>query len=175
MRGGGFLLKVLKAEKKVGVEINASARGCANRLGIEALSTLKEVKGRYDKVISSHTLEHIPNPVEAVSQLKTKLRDGMSRIILLLPLDDWRAPGNREFDPSDANMHLHTWTPQLIGNVFRACDLKTYSVEVITHAWPPYKFQLWNLHPSLFHWVAYFWSLRMKKRQLLAIAGLSDK
>ncbi|MDG2990666.1 methyltransferase domain-containing protein [Candidatus Synechococcus calcipolaris G9] len=171
--GGGFLLNALQAHKKVGVEINPHARKNAAELGIDVYATIEEVSGAFDKVISSHALEHVPHPRQAILALKEKLKDQQSRMILLLPLDDWRSSYNREYKANDVNMHLYTWTPQLLGNLLSSCDMRIEMIKVINHAWPPKKELLWQLSPQLFHLAATAWSVISKQRQLLAIATLA--
>ncbi|HET6674394.1 MAG TPA: class I SAM-dependent methyltransferase [Nitrospiraceae bacterium] len=170
--GGGFLLKVLEAKRKAGVEVNPHARENARQLQIETYGSIEEISGTFDKVISSHALEHVPHPRQAVLELKEKLRNQHSRLLLLLPLDDWRATMNRRYRPNDVHMHLHTWTPQLLGNLLSSCGLRIDEVRVINHAWPPKRQLLWRLSPYLFHAAALGWSIYNKQRQLFAIAKL---
>jgi hypothetical protein len=54
-------------------------------------------------------------------------------------------------------MHLHTWTPQLLGNLLSSCGL--HDVRVINHAWPPKRQWLWRLSSGLFHAAALSWSV----------------
>jgi SAM-dependent methyltransferase len=170
--GGGFLLSVLDARVKVGVEVNPHARAAAERLGIVTYPTVAEVPGQFDRVISSHALEHIPHPREALLQLRGKLRDRDSRLLLLLPIDDWRARHNRRYRPGDINQHLHTWTPLLLGNLLASCELDVLEVRVVHHAWPPGSRFLWRVSPFLFHAVAVPWSAISRQRQLFAVAAL---
>jgi SAM-dependent methyltransferase len=171
--GGGFLLKLLNAKNKVGVEINPHGRENAEKLGINTYASVDLVSNKFDKVISSHCLEHVPHPREAILKLKEKLRDENSRLLLLLPIDDWRTPFNKVYNPNDINMHLYTWTPQLLGNLLKSCDLEVLEVRIIEHTWPPYK-KLWNISPTLFHIAAYFWSKWTNQRQIFAIAALKS-
>lgn len=171
--GGGFLLHKLDARRKIGVEINPYARACAQAQAIETYESLDEVKGLFDKVISSHALEHVPHPWEAITEMRSRLRGAESRLILLLPLDDWRSSSQRRYQPSDVNMHLYAWTPQTLGNLLASCDLRVVEVRVIQHAWPPFSDLLWRMKPALFHSMAFLWSGLMRRRQLLAVASLS--
>ncbi|MFQ5571567.1 MAG: class I SAM-dependent methyltransferase [Rhodothermales bacterium] len=172
--GGGFLLHNLRAQRKAGVEINPHAREHAQQLGIEMYPVVAETRGLFDKIITSHALEHIPHPRQAVLELKEKLRpDG--RLLMLLPIDDWRSRSNRHYDATNQNMHLHTWTPQLLGNLLVSCGLRICELRVVTHAWPPGRHRLWNLSPRLFHAAAYCWSILNKQRQLFAAAALPEE
>lgn len=170
--GGGFLLKVFQVRRRVGVEINPYARENAQQIGIETYATVEDVPGKFDKVISSHALEHVPHPRKAVLELKEKLKNEESRMLLLLPLDDWRSRANRRYQFDNEDMHLYTWTPQLLGNLLFTCGLRVREVRVVSHAWPPKSELFWRIAPSLFHLAAYAWSGINKQRQLFAVAGL---
>jgi SAM-dependent methyltransferase len=61
--------------------------------------------GHFNYVFSSHCLEHLPNPVEALEHWKTRLAAG-GVLFLYLPHPDmeyWLPQNNRK--------HLHSWTP----------------------------------------------------------------
>jgi SAM-dependent methyltransferase len=111
----GTLLASLTCAERIGVEINPLARELADRRGIKTYETLSEVPDRVaDVLISSHTLEHVPNPYTALVEMRAKLRvDG--KLVLLLPLDDWRR--GKRYDAAEPNHHLYGWTPQLLGNL----------------------------------------------------------
>ncbi|MEW6125927.1 MAG: class I SAM-dependent methyltransferase [Acidobacteriota bacterium] len=170
--GGGNLLNVLNPKIKVGVEINPTARAYATRLGIEIYSTLDELEHRaFDKIITSHALEHIPNPYEALVKLKGLLKpDGL--LLWLAPIDDWRNKTQKMWSLNDNDMHLYTWTPLLLGNLLKTAGFVPQSVTTIVHACPPSPFDewLWKTHPSLFHIAAYIWARVRKQRQLFAVA-----
>lgn len=170
--GAGYLLKALEARRKVGIEVNPHARARARELGIEVYPAVADAPGRFTRIISSHALEHVPHPRQALLELREKLADAASRLLLLLPIDDWRARSQRRYDPSDINMHLYTWTPQLLGNLLRSCGLRVYDVRIVPHAWPPAGARLWRTSPRLFHSAAFAWSLLRRQRQLFAVAGL---
>jgi len=170
--GGGFLLKALDARRKAGVEVNPAARRQAAELGIETFENIRDVPGTFDKVISSHALEHVPHPRQALIDLKGKLRGPNSRLVLLLPLDDWRNGLNRHYRPDDVSMHLHAWTPQLLGNLLAGCGYAVHEVTVIRHAWPPGRHRLWKIPPRVFHAAAWLCSIVRKQRQLFAVASL---
>jgi SAM-dependent methyltransferase len=172
--GGGYLLSGLTARRKVGVEVNPHALDCARGLGLEAYANLADVPGVFDKVITSHAVEHVPHPRQAFLELKEKLRDPHSRLLVLLPLDDWRTAANRRFHPNDMHMHLHAWTPSSLGNLLKTCDLEVLDVRVIAHAWPPASRHLWRISPSQFHLTARVWSRIRRMRQLFAITSLKS-
>lgn len=86
--GGGYLLSLLSASYKLGVEINPAARYAAQKLGLDVFPALDEVNDySFSRVISSHALEHIPSPLVALKQLCMKIAQG-GKLLLLLPMDD---------------------------------------------------------------------------------------
>jgi SAM-dependent methyltransferase len=169
---GGFLLNALNAKKKIGVEINPHAREVAEKNGIGVYERLDQVPDKFDKVISSHTLEHLPHPRQALLELKEKLRNENSQMLLLLPLEDWRSKSNRVYRENDVNMHLYAWTPLLLGNLLSSCGIKVNDINVITHAWPTRHELFWRISPKMFHLAAYWRAVLNKQRQLFAIASL---
>jgi SAM-dependent methyltransferase len=166
--GGGYLLAALRCREKVGLEINPVARAEATKNGIQTLSTLEELSGRaFDRVISSHCLEHVANPYESLCMMRRLLRND-GRLILLLPLDDWRS---QPWVGPDNNAHLYTWTPRLLGNLLVASGFQPVSIKVVNHVFPPrFDAQIWNFSRTMFGVLAYAFSIALRRRQLWAVA-----
>ena len=170
--GGGRLLSRLNPRTKVGVEINPAARSQAEQSGISVFGSLDELEKSqtFSRIITSHALEHVGNPLESLIQMKHHLRpDGL--LLWLSPIDDWRAPHQRNWNPKDVDMHLYTWTPLLIGNLLKVGGYKPESVSILVHACPPSSERLWNLSPALFHFVARLWAIARKQRQIFVVAS----
>jgi 2-polyprenyl-3-methyl-5-hydroxy-6-metoxy-1,4-benzoquinol methylase len=97
--GGGYLLKNITCKKKIGIEINESAREEAQKNGIEVYESLNELENsNIDIIISNHALEHVTSPFETLKSLYPKLRSG-GKIIFVVPHQDT----NEEYDPNDSN------------------------------------------------------------------------
>jgi SAM-dependent methyltransferase len=167
--GGGSLLASLNCQRRIGVEINPAARQEASALNIEVYETLAQVDdGTVHKIISNHALEHVPYPLQALRECRTKLVPG-GTLILCVPIDDWRM--QRAVNVQDINRHLYTWTPLLLGNLLDEAGYKIESVKVYTHAWPPHWERLDRLLPvSLFDAVCTLYSALKHRRQLIAVA-----
>jgi SAM-dependent methyltransferase len=132
--GGGFLLKNLNCRRRIGIEINPSAREFALKSGIECYATTQEVPdGIADLVISDHVLEHVPFPIGALRELRKKIKPG-GLLRLCVPINNWRE--DRVYDPNDRNHHLHTWTPQLMGNTLVEAGYEVQEVYARIFAWP---------------------------------------
>jgi SAM-dependent methyltransferase len=168
--GGGYLLKALNCRQKIGVEINPAARSQALASGIECHSVLDAVAGGVaDVVISNHALEHVPFPIEALRQIRHKLRPG-GLLVLCVPADDWRT--QKRYDPNDVNHHLHTWTPLLLGHTLSEAGfpVKANNISVLTHAWPPHVDALWKHLPrAAFDMICSVFAVVKNRRQLLAV------
>lgn len=173
--GGGYLLHKLDAAMKVGVDINPAARAEAATLGLQVYESLDEIGDqRFNRIVTSHALEHVPNPHEALVRLRSFLKpDGL--LLWLSPMDDWRERNQRHWKPNDTDMHLYAWTPLLIGNLLDAAGYEPRSISIVTHAFPPLAIgkRLWSISPVLFHTAARVWAIARKQRQILAVASLS--
>lgn len=135
--GGGYLLSVLPGKTKIGIEVNPAAREMAGHLGIAVFETIEEVKERrFSRVISSHALEHVPTPLIALEQLRSRLAPA-GQLLFLLPLDDWRTPAHRNYRQDDLHRHLYAWTPQNLGNLLDEAGYQDITIKVIADAMPP--------------------------------------
>jgi SAM-dependent methyltransferase len=140
-------------------------------LGVQCYADLAEVPDEIaDVVISNHALEHIPYPMEALRQLRRKLKPG-GTLALCVPLDDWRT--HKRYDPDDRNHHLYTWTVQLLGNLLHEAgfSVQARDMSVRTHAWPRYyPFLYAKLPPRWFNVFCTIWAMVTRRRQLFAVA-----
>jgi SAM-dependent methyltransferase len=133
--GGGYLLARLPGRAKIGVEPSPLAREEAARQGVETVAATTELSKHWaDVVVSNHALEHTLDPLSELQGIRRVLRPG-GRLVLALPLDDWRS--QREPNPSDPNRHLYTWTPLLLANLLHEAGVSVDYVKVSTRAWHP--------------------------------------
>ena len=166
--GGGYLLQALSCRTKTGVDINPAARAEARRAGIEVFSDPVELGDRkFDVIISSHCLEHLANPYDALARLR-KLLDKDGKIVLLLPVDDWR---NEPWAGPDVNFHLYAWTPKLLGNLLVAAGFEPVFIKIVNYVNPPRLDQyLWGFSQGLFGVLGYLFSVVLRRRQIWALA-----
>ncbi len=167
--GGGWLLSHLKCSKKVGIELNEAAHESCRSNGVEVYKSINEVPYKdFDTIISHHCLEHVPYPIEALSSLRNLLKPG-GKLILIVPIDDWRR--QHDFTGEDLDHHLHTWTPRLLANTLSEAGYQIQSVKVLTHAWFRYWDKFYGKIPDgLFHLLCRFWGAFRKFRQIVAVA-----
>jgi SAM-dependent methyltransferase len=167
--GGGWILRELHCKEKVGVEVNEAARKFCRENGVQVFATLDDVPGNsFDVVISNHCLEHVPCPVEALRGMSERLRPG-GKIVLVLPLDDWRV--QLDHTGEDIDHHLHTWTPRLLANTMAEAGFSVERIDIITHAWPPGWAKLMKILPRpIFDSACRLTSVLKRRRQLFALA-----
>ena len=142
--GSGNLLNALDAKVKIGVEINPHAITHAEKLGIKVFSNISQISSEsVDHVISNHALEHVPSPLDSVREIHRVMRRG-GQLTICVPIDDWRRA--KRFNPDDINNHLHTWTPQLLGNLFveAGFDAKKLEIKILRKSWFPGTKYLWK-------------------------------
>lgn len=172
--GGGYLLSLLPGKIKIGVEINPAARAAAESQGIHCVAALDELgEMRFNRVISSHALEHVPAPLLALEQLRLRLTDG-GKLLLLLPLDDWRAASQRNYRAGDLHRHFYTWTPQNLGNLLDEAGYKNIRITILTDAMPPnFKLAALLLKNEVLRSLAgWLLGVLLRRRQLFAEAAL---
>jgi SAM-dependent methyltransferase len=132
--GGGFLLNNLTCKKKIGVEINDTARDyCKKTLNIECYKNLDEIKNNsIDIVISNHCLEHCSNPDYLLSELFKKLKRP-GKIIISVPLDSRKF----KYEKNDINFHLYSFSPMNLGNLLFNNGFEVLFSNTLYHKWPP--------------------------------------
>lgn len=167
--GTGWLLNVLQAGTKTGIEPNPAARRHASELGIAAVASPSELgDATADVVVSNHALEHSLSPYQELQQLHRILRPG-GRIVIGLPIDDWRT--QRRADPANPDHHLFTWTPQLITNLLQEAGFAVDSAHAFTYLQPYYNETLFPRLPRrTFDAIARAFGTVKRYRQLLAVA-----
>jgi len=140
--GRGEILKQINCKERHGVEINEWSREKAEKILDQVYGDLKFApENHFDKVISNHAIEHTLDPYQYLSELKKKLKES-GKLIIMLPLDDWRSKQQNHYNPDDIHQHLFAWTPQTIGNLLKTTGFKNIKVKIIKEAWSPKLFFL---------------------------------
>lgn len=171
--GTGWLLNVLTAAEKTGIEPNPAARQHAEQLGIAVVPSPRELgDGAADVIVSNHALEHSLSPYQEIKELHRIVRPG-GRLVIGLPIDDWRT--QRRADPANPDHHLFTWTPQLITNLLQEAGFEVESAHAFTYLQPYHNETLFPRIPRpAFDALARVFGTVKRYRQLLAVARRPD-
>jgi FkbM family methyltransferase len=166
--GNGALLARLPARRKIGIEVNPTARQAAALRGLEIVRSADAIgPGSADVVISNHALEHTLNPLAELRALHRVLKPG-GAIVLWLPLDDWRAQRRYE---KERNHHLFAWTPLSLGNLLDEAGFEAIETRVVTKAWLMFYRSLSHLLPRrLYSLMTTLTAVTTRRRQLFATA-----
>jgi len=167
---GGWILRNLDCAQRVGVELNPEAHPVCRRNGVKVYSWLDDVQeSGFDVAISHHCMEHVPYPIEALKKLNSLLKEG-GRLVLVVPLDDWRV--EKDFTGTDLDHHLHTWTPRLMANTLVEAGFRVDRVSILTHALFPGWSGWGRIIPRpVFDALCRLTSALKNRRQLLALAS----
>jgi SAM-dependent methyltransferase len=171
---GGSMLAALPGARRIGVELNDVARGQASsRYGLEVYKTLDLVPdGIADVLVSNHTLEHLEAPFDALRQMRGKLKpDG--RLVLVLPIDDWRVRKARKWDPTDVDRHLYTWTPLNLGNLLAEAGYHPEHLEILHRTLMRSYARAARLPRPVFRLLMWAFSRLRHRQELLAVARLA--
>ncbi len=166
---GGWLLREVVCGKRIGVEINEEAHPICKTNNVKVYKFVSEVTERdFDVIISHHCLEHVPYPIEALCALRDLLSPA-GKLVMVVPIDDWRAQSDHT--GTDADHHLHTWTPRLMANTLAEAGFTPLQMKVITHSW----FRGWpyvygKIPESVFDALCWMYSVARKRRQLFVCA-----
>lgn len=169
--GTGAILNQLQASQKIGIEPNPAARAftAEHFPDVRSFPSIEDVSNETISVaISNHCLEHVPHPTEVLRHILRVLKPG-GRLVVYLPIDDWRT--QRHYEASDINHHLHTWTPLLFGHTLADAGFTDIETGVVTHALPPRFATLYKMFPMpIFSFTCYCMAIVAKRRQLCATA-----
>ncbi len=131
--GGGFLLKGLQCQRRLGVEVNPAAATTAKENGIDVYSCADDVEdASIDVIISNNALEHTLMPLQELQSLYKKLKPG-GRIVFVVPCESI----SFAYKPDDVNRHLFSWSPMCLGNLFDEAGFEVHESKPYIHKWPP--------------------------------------
>jgi len=128
--GCGLGQNIYKVPNAVGYDISKFGVQFCQKKGIKATNDINQVPDEsFDIVVSTHVLEHHPNPKEMLQQIFTKLRGG-GTLILVIPHEVHGIPKYE----LDLNQHLFTWNFQAINNLLITTGFKVVKNEYIRGA-----------------------------------------
>ena len=136
--GAGHFLKLVKpyCKKIVGIELQKNYINTLNQEGIYCIDNLKFLKNEtLDIVFSFHAIEHLPNPIEILFEIKKKIKKGGKILIEVPHANDFLLT----YLKSDSFKQFTLWSQHLILHTHESLkrilehvgfkDVKTYGVQ----------------------------------------------
>jgi SAM-dependent methyltransferase len=170
--GPGAILFNLNCRKKLAVDISATARSyCESTYGLETAPDLSQLAdGSVDVVFSNHALEHIPNPIEVLKEIRRVLKkDG--RLLLCVPIEDLQSAKQKIWEPNDRDHHLFAWSARLLGNLVSESQFTLIESRYFHFDEPPrLHWSFWNKLPRAWlHAACVLSGYRNGRQHLLAV------
>jgi SAM-dependent methyltransferase len=111
--GCGLGQNIYKLPNAMGYDISKFGVEFCKKKNIKATNNIDDLAHEsFDIVVSTHVLEHHPNPKQMLEQIYSKLKKGGS-FILVIPHE---VHGKSKYE-LDLNQHLFTWNFQAINNL----------------------------------------------------------
>jgi SAM-dependent methyltransferase len=133
--GGGELLAHYASLgwEAFGVDLSEEAASAARRRGVSVhVGTLEDgpwEPGGFDLVVFSHSLEHIPGPLEAIRAARGLLKPGGRLVILAPNWRSWQRFAFRSFwFPLDLPRHINHFSVRALERAARRLELETVAV-----------------------------------------------
>lgn len=113
--GSGWNLANVSCRRKTGFDVRPELKERVESLRIEFYANTAHLPaGSFNLVLCHHTLEHLPDPVRALGEMK-RLLAPEGRLLLVVPYEKQRR--YRHYDPNEPNHHLYSWNVQTLGNL----------------------------------------------------------
>jgi SAM-dependent methyltransferase len=128
--GCGLGVNIAWSSQAHGYDISPQARAFAHSKGIRVYESMAEVASEsFPVVISSHVLEHVDDPLSALSEMQRVLTPG-GRLILAIPKENH---GKASF-MVDGDAHLYSWTFRTMNNLLLRSGFKLLDNQIV---WGP--------------------------------------
>lgn len=128
--GCGLGQNIYLLSNAMGYDISKFGVEFCKKKNINATNNVNEIPNEaFDIVLSTHVLEHHPNPKEMLEQIFSKLKKG-AKLILVIPHE---VHGTAKYE-LDLNQHLFTWNFQAINNLLITTGFNVISNEYVRGA-----------------------------------------
>lgn len=134
--GSGWNLGRLRCSRRIGCDTSEFLAGRVGALGIEFVTDISAVPDATAHVIiCHHTLEHLLEPAEMLTQLARILKP-QGKLLLYVPWD--RERSYRHYRAGEPDHHLYTWNAQNLGNLATVLGYGIQSVKIRRYGYDRY-------------------------------------
>ncbi len=116
------------------IEASAPSRDYLTSVGLDVVAGIDEVADRFDAVLFVEVIEHVPDPVGVLSELRRKLKPG-GQIFVTTPCGELRS-GNRKTRAYDQEEHIHFFTERSLQAACRKAGLQPIRFEFVSALYP---------------------------------------
>lgn len=113
--GAGWNLCNIKCAEKLGYDVSTWVKPLLDKHGTNFTNHTHEIpNGYFDIVICHHVLEHVPNPLETLKELKLYMKPA-GKLLLFIPTDS--SSRFNKYDADNKDHHLFSWNVQSLCNL----------------------------------------------------------
>jgi SAM-dependent methyltransferase len=163
--GLGHNIALLK--DAIGYDISQFAVEFCRARGLHATDSLSDIPdGKMDVALASHVLEHHPEPLSMLRDIKQKLKPA-GTLILAVPCERHR----KRWISGDLDQHLYSWTFQTVGNLLTVAGFSVQQMKCICGTGYRKLLPLRRLHPSLYAWATSALGMVLNRKELVVVAS----
>ena len=131
--GMGWNLDALICKERWGYDLSLFLEKTLSEKGINFIADTKALEGEaVDKIICHHVLEHTPEPIQVLCEIRRLLRR-QGKLLLVVPYE--REKRYRHFDVNERNHHLYSWNVQTLGNLVTAAGYRVDQAQIGSYGW----------------------------------------
>jgi len=154
----------------IGYDISQFAIEFCRARGLRATDCLHEIPDSgMDVVLSSHVLEHHPEPLAMLREIKRKLKPA-GQLILVVPYEKQC----KEWVSDDLDQHLYSWTFQTLGNLLTVAGFRVQRTHYAYGTGYRKLLLLRRIHPGLYAFATSIVGRILNRRELVLTASLIE-
>jgi SAM-dependent methyltransferase len=151
----------------VGYDVSRFAVEFCRARGLRATDDLCDIPdGEMDVVLASHVMEHHPEPLSMLGDIKQKLKPA-GTLIVAVPFERHR----RQWASADLDQHLFSWTFQTLGNLLTTAGFRVDQTRYVSGTGYRKLLFLRRLHPGLYAWATSVLGMVLNRRELVLVAS----
>ena len=168
--GCGLGHNIAPLKNAIGYDISKFAVEFCRARGLRATNSLQDIPdGEIDVALASHVLEHHPEPLSMLREIRQKLRPA-GTLMLAVPCER----RSRDWSSGDLDQHLYSWTTQTLGNLLTVAGFRVQRTTYFHGTGYRKLLLLHRLHSSLYAWATSALGAVLNRKELFLIARKNE-